>query len=61
MRLIRRFLVWLGYAPTWFTAEEFEARVGRAPCASCVADNRGSSPLILCAYDLDAWFDAVLA
>jgi hypothetical protein len=57
--VIRRFLFWLGYIPTWFTAQDFERKVGHPPCARCLAN--GSDPLILCERDIDAWFDAVLA
>ena len=57
-RLIRRFLVWMGYIPTWFTAEEFEACVGLPPCHRCLAKGE---PLIVCDRCLDEWFDAVLA
>lgn len=61
MSIVRRFAIWLGYVPTWFTREDFESRVGRAPCADCVSDNAGETKIIVCDYDLDAWFDAVLA
>jgi hypothetical protein len=59
--MIRRFLMWMGYIPTWFTEEEFEQKVGRLPCVECHRLNQGFLHLILCDYDIDAWFDAVLA
>lgn len=60
-KLVRRFLVALGYAPTWFTQAEFEKRVGRPPCVRCAQDNEGKDLFLICDSDMDAWFDAVLA
>jgi hypothetical protein len=61
--VIRRFLVWLGFVHTWFTIKEFEQKVGRPPCVACIRDHDEDPQrlLLLCDYDLDAWFDAVLA
>jgi hypothetical protein len=59
--MIRRFLMWLGYIPGWFTVAEFDRKVGRLPCVTCLENNDGEKLLILCEHDLDAWFDAVLA
>lgn len=60
-RLIRRFLIWAGYVPTWFSEDEFRARVGRFPCVDCRDVNDGFLVVFLCDYDTDAWFDAVVA
>jgi len=62
--LIRQLLVKLGYAPLWFTVREFDQRVGRLPCVDCVRNNENrpvDEPPLYCEYDIDAWFDAVMA
>ena len=59
--MLRRFLQWMGYIPTWFTLADFERRVGRRACTGCEHDNAGADIAFLCPYDMDAWFDAVLA
>lgn len=61
IKALRRFVMWLGYVPTWFTELEFERSVGRRPCVGCIESNAGEAFVILCDHDIDAWFDAVLS
>ncbi len=45
----------------WFTVEDFTRKVGRQPCVDCLRDNEGEEIAVFCEYDIDAWFDAVVA